>query len=199
MTGPTKSRRDENMEATRQALLDAAREAFTEDGYSDASAEAISRSARVTRGAFYHHFADKQALFEAVVIDLQREAARAIEARARKEADLWKRLAVGIDVYLDACVQPSYARIVVKEARAVLGEVRFSEIDRTYIGALLATNMRALDKAGALKPVDIPTLTRLLDGMICALAIMLTDTTARPGARKRGQLIIHGFLESLRQ
>lgn len=83
---PPKSRREEYSEATRQALLDAGREAFAAHGYQAAGMEAISRAARVTRGAFYHHFEDKKALFDAVVVAMQREAAAKIEAAARASA-----------------------------------------------------------------------------------------------------------------
>src|SRR5690348_3561693 len=119
----SKSRREEYSEATRQALLDAGREAFAKNGDQAANMEAISRAARVTRGAFYHHFADKKALFEAVVVAMQAEAARRIETAAKVERKIWSRLSVGIDAYLDVCEEPTYARIVVQEAPAVLGEV----------------------------------------------------------------------------
>ena len=82
------SRREEYTEATRQALLSAGRDAFARDGYQAAGIEAISRAARVTRGAFYHHFEDKKALFDAVVVALQAEAAAKIEKGARAEGDL---------------------------------------------------------------------------------------------------------------
>src|SRR5712672_2002357 len=82
---PERSRRDEYTEATRQALLKAGRDIFAKEGYQAAGIEAISRAARVTRGAFYHHFADKQALFDAVVVAMQAEAAARIQARAKAE------------------------------------------------------------------------------------------------------------------
>ena len=50
-TKPERSRRDEYTEATRQALLSAGREIFAKEGYQAAGIEAISRAARVTRGA----------------------------------------------------------------------------------------------------------------------------------------------------
>ena len=75
-----KSRREEYADATRAALLETAREMFTRDGYQETGIEAVARATRVTRGAFYHHFEDKRALFEALVIELQRGAASAIAA-----------------------------------------------------------------------------------------------------------------------
>ena len=128
-TGRERTRREEYTEATRQALLAAGREAFAGEGYQAAGIEAISRSARVTRGAFYHHFEDKKALFDAVVVALQIDAAARIEARAKTQRKVWDRLTEGIEAYLDVCLEPAYARIVIQEAQAVLGNVRYREIE----------------------------------------------------------------------
>jgi AcrR family transcriptional regulator len=64
------SRREEYSDATRQGLLESARETFAAPGFNATSTEAISRASRVTRGAFYHHFEDKTAIFDAVVAEL---------------------------------------------------------------------------------------------------------------------------------
>ena len=78
-----KSRREEYTEATQQALLAAGQEIFAREGFQSAGIEAISRAARVTRGAFYHHFEDKQALFDAVVVSMQAGAVTAINEKSR--------------------------------------------------------------------------------------------------------------------
>src|SRR5882672_9622765 len=91
-----RSRRDEHTEATRQALLSAGRDIFAREGFQAASMEAISRAARVTRGAFYHHFEDKKALFDAVVVAMQAEAAARIQARGRVHRKIWDRMNEGI-------------------------------------------------------------------------------------------------------
>src|SRR5262249_28448441 len=59
-------RREEYSEATRTALLDAAAVAFATQGFARTSVDDIVRRARVTKGALYHHFRDKTAVFEAV-------------------------------------------------------------------------------------------------------------------------------------
>src|SRR5258705_11805476 len=122
--GRERTRREEYTEATRQALLAAGRDAFASEGYQAAGIEAISRAARVTRGAFYHHFQDKKALFDAVVVALQAETTARIEERSRAQQKIWDRLNVGIDAYLDACLERAYGRIVIQEAPAVLRNAR---------------------------------------------------------------------------
>jgi AcrR family transcriptional regulator len=52
---------------TRDALIAAARPLFASPGFADVALETIVRDAGVTRGALYHHFADKTELFAAVL------------------------------------------------------------------------------------------------------------------------------------
>ena len=195
---PPKSRREEYSEATRQALLDAGREAFAANGFQAAGMEAISRAARVTRGAFYHHFEDKKALFDAVVVAMQREAAARIEAAARGERKIWDRLSAGIDAYLDACEEPAYARIVIQEAQAVLGEPRYREIEETYPTALLIATLRALKRDGELNAEDVDLLSRMIDAMICKIGLLLPYAEDSRKLRRNGQKIVAAVLETFR-
>lgn len=198
-TKVAKGRRDEYTEATRQALLAAGRAAFASDGYQAASMEAIARAARVTRGAFYHHFADKRALFDAVVVALQTEVAARIEAKAKAERVVWERLEVGIEAYLDACLDPAFARIVVQEAPVVLGAARYDEIEEVSTRALLIATLQALKQRGELVVEDAVLLGRMVDAMVCEMALMLPGAKEPKVLRARGKKIIGRLLESLRK
>jgi AcrR family transcriptional regulator len=191
---PEKSRREEYAEATRQALLSVARDIFSREGYQAAGIEAIARAARVTRGAFYHHFEDKKALFDAVVVSLQAEAAAGIEQKAKAQRKVWDRLSVGIDAYLDACLEPAYGRIVIQEAPAVLGSARCQEIEEAYPMALLIATLNALKRDGELDFEDIDLLGRIVDAMICQVALMLPEADDPKKLRARGQKIIGSLL-----
>ena len=200
--GRARTRREEYTEATRQALLAAGRDAFAGEGYQAAGIEAISRAARVTRGAFYHHFEDKKALFDAVVVALQIEAAAKIEARAKTQRKVWDRLTDGIDAYLDAyldaCLEPAYGRIVIQEAPAVLGNARYREIEEAYPMALLTATLTALKRQGELDFEDIDLLSRMVDAMICKVALLLPEAENPKKLRARGQKIIASLLQGFR-
>jgi AcrR family transcriptional regulator len=196
---PERSRREEYTEATRQALLSAGRDIFAREGYQAAGIETISRAARVTRGAFYHHFEDKKALFDAVVVSLQAEAAAKVEERARAQRKIWDRLSVGIDAYLDACLEPAYARIVIQEAPAVLGNERYREIEETYPMALLTATLNALKREGELEFEDMDLLSRMVDAMICKVALMLPEADHPKKLRESGQKIIGSLLGGFRR
>lgn len=173
-----KSRREEYAGATRQALLSAARALFTDEGYQATNIEAIARSARVTRGAFYYHFADKKAVFDAVVVALQAEAALAVAMRAGPISPPWTQLQVGIDAYLEACAEPAYRRLVIQEAPAILGAARARAIDEAYPLALLMAALKALKLAGELDCEDDDLLSRMLGAMIWEVALLLPDSNA---------------------
>ena len=196
---PGRSRREEYTEATRQALLSAGRDIFAREGYQAAGIEAVSRAARVTRGAFYHHFEDKKALFDAVVVAMQAKAAAGVEETARAERKIWDRLSAGIDAYLDACLEPAYGRIVIQEAPAVLGNARYREIEEAHPMALLTATLNALKRQGELDFEDIELLSRMVDAMICKLALMLPEANDPNKLRQRGQKIIGSLLAGFRR
>jgi AcrR family transcriptional regulator len=196
---PERSRREEYTEATRQALLSAGRDIFTREGYQAAGIEAISRAARVTRGAFYHHFEDKKALFDAVVVALQAETTARITERGRSHRKIWDRMNAGIDAYLDACLEPAYGRIVIQEAPAVLGNARYREIEEAYPMALLTASLNALKRDGELDFEDIDLLSRMVDAMICKVALMLPEADHPKKLRERGQKIIGSLLGVFRR
>ncbi|HEY3480113.1 MAG TPA: helix-turn-helix domain-containing protein, partial [Streptomyces sp.] len=90
---------------TKAALVAAARELFATRGYQAVPADEITRAAGVTRGALYHHYADKQGLFRAVVEEVERELTEEIEAAFAGAADPLTGMALGLGVFLDACLR----------------------------------------------------------------------------------------------
>src|SRR3954451_11479072 len=86
VVGETPPRRTqaERTAATRSLLIDAARELFADKGFAEVSTQAIVAAAGVTRGALYHQFDDKPALFGAVYEEVERDLVADI---ARQIAD----------------------------------------------------------------------------------------------------------------
>lgn len=122
----------EGMEATRKSLLDAARALFAQRGYADTATPDIVALAKVTRGALYHHFDDKRALFLAVA---EREAARVaeeIEARAAPASSPREALLKGASAYFDAMAVEGRTRLLLVEAPAVLGGGATDAVDAEH-------------------------------------------------------------------
>ena len=128
---PRRTNRDRTA-ATRSDLIAAARKLFTEKSYADTGTPEIVSAAGVTRGALYHHFADKQALFQAVV---EREAGAVAEEIERASPPaLFPReaLIAGSDAYLAAMRWPGRTRLLLLDGPAVLGRAVMDEIDARH-------------------------------------------------------------------
>src|SRR3982074_3450264 len=108
-----RSRRLDYSESTRNALVDSAIKLFTMQGYAATSLDAVARRARVTKGALYHHFSGKQALFEAAVGVVEQTAGGRLSTVVAGEGSAWDRAIQGIETYVKSCLDPSYQRIVV--------------------------------------------------------------------------------------
>ncbi|HWC39252.1 MAG TPA: TetR/AcrR family transcriptional regulator [Acidimicrobiales bacterium] len=115
-----KSLRVRQAEATRQLLVSVARELFTEQGYAATSVEDIIQRAGVARGALYHHFAGKDALFRAVYEAVQAETASRVVAAAVGVGEPWGGVRAGLSAFLDACLEPQFRRIVILDSVSVL-------------------------------------------------------------------------------
>ncbi|GAB6985819.1 TetR/AcrR family transcriptional regulator [Nocardioides pyridinolyticus] len=124
---PGTSRRQQYSASTKRALVDVAEELFTESGYAATSLDAIVAGARVTKGALYHHFSGKQALFEAVFERVEDGAARAIQRALKGHRDPWQKATAGLRAFLTVVQEPRYRRIVIQEGPSVLGYERFRE------------------------------------------------------------------------
>src|SRR3954467_13363653 len=101
----------ERSEATRGALIAAARGLFAKRGYAAVGTEEIVRAAGVTRGALYHHFDGKQGLFEAVYQTVERELTEKIVNGAMASSDAWEAMVAGTNAFLDACDDQEVAQI----------------------------------------------------------------------------------------
>jgi len=134
-------------EATHDLLLDVAREHFTEQGYAATSIDDIIGQAGVARGALYHHFPSKEALFRAVYEEVEGEVVARVMEAAGSQATPWEAVRAALSTFLDACLEPAFRRIVVLDSVSVLhAEVLEVGIDpvelpmlRTVLTPLLGT------------------------------------------------------------
>ena len=194
------SRREEQTEGTRAALLDAARELFSERGYAAVGTEEIVQRARVTRGALYHHFADKKDLFRGVHEQMEGELTAAIAAQLAEAAseDPLAGLVTGVGSFLDACTDPRLARIVLLEAPSVLGWAEWRAIDERYgLGLVMAGLQGAMD-AGSLRPQPVKPLAHLMLGALGEAAMVIANAEEPEAARREVEPSLLSLLEGLR-
>ena len=193
-----KSRQAENSAATRTALLKIARKFFAERGYADTATEEIVRRARVTRGALYHHFKDKQDLFKAVLHEEQlRVAAQCTEA-AGKETDPWRALMAANDAFLEACLDPAVQQIVLIDAPAVLGAEGFRQSDESYYLAGLKAAIEMSIAAGIIEKQPVEPLAHMIMGSVNEAARLIAHAPDKKAARRDVSEVTGRFLNGLR-
>jgi len=193
-----KSRREEYAEATRRALLDAATGLFAERGYAGTSVEDIARTARVTRGALYHHFAGKRDVFEAVFEELETATIPRLLPAEGADEDPWALLVAGFDRVLEIALEPAYQRIALVDAPAVLGWARWRELAEHHVLGLLREVLSGLMTAGLLRPQPPDLLARLLLAALVEAALTIASAPDQDRARTEAGALLRDLLEGLR-
>ena len=162
----------ERADATRGKLLAVARKLFATKGYAATSLDALVRRAGVTKGAFYHHFPDKQAIFRAVFEAVEDDLVAAALAGSRG-TDALTRFRTGCHAFLAASVDPAVQRIVMMDGPAVLGWATWREIDWRHFLALVDEGLaQAMLEHGA-KRRPTKALAHLVFGALCESAMVV--------------------------
>ena len=163
---------------TRHELVDAAADVFADCGFASASLEQIAGRAGVTRGALYHHFDDKAAVYDAV---LRREADKVmgpLMAGLAGEAPPLQRLHSFLVSYCSALLHDASFRRAVHLLLFGAAGAPSQARDRTrhgyraWLEAFTAVLVEARD-SGALREGVSP---RAAAGAVIALAVGVTTT-----------------------
>jgi len=150
MQAPARRSNKDRTATMRASLMAAARGLFLQRGFAATGTPDIVAAAGVTRGALYHHFADKEALFAAVVEAEAQAVADAVRGADYAGMDAIEALIRGGQVYLSEMRLPGRSRMLLLDAPAVLGRVRLAEIDAATGGATLAEGLLAAQASGAM-------------------------------------------------
>jgi AcrR family transcriptional regulator len=175
----------ERSEATRTALVDAARPLFAERGYAGIGTEEIVRAAGVTRGALYHHFDGKRELFEAVYVQIEVELAERIAdgALSSGAAAPLEAMRAGAEMFLQACTDPEVQQIVLLDGPSVLGWDRWREIGAEHGLGLIEATLQAAVDAGAIAEQPVRPLAHVLMGALDEAAMLVARAEDPEAAR----------------
>ena len=194
-----RSRKAEQSDATRSALLKAARKLFTDRGYAAVGTEEIVRRAKVTRGALYHHFRDKKDLFRAVHEELEAETTQQIAAQLAKggAGDPLELLRSGIRTFLDHTTGP-LARVTLVDAPSVLGWAEWREIDEKHAMGLVIAALQGAMEAGVLREQPVKPLAHLLLAAIGEAGLLVANAEDPKAVRKQVEPPLLALLDGLR-
>jgi AcrR family transcriptional regulator len=172
----------EQSEITAQRIREAATELFAEYGYASVGLEVVAANAEVTRGAVYHHYRNKQTLFEAVAAAAQQQVANAVTTAAEATEDPWDGLVAGCRAFLTASVTDSHRRILLLDAPAVMGWSTWRSQDAAASGHHLAEAVADLAAAGHLEVTSPEATAALLSGAMNEAALRIAEAADREAA-----------------
>jgi AcrR family transcriptional regulator len=193
---PRRSQQDRSR-STRAALVAAARRLFAERGYQRVPAEEIVTTAGVTRGALYHHFADKQELFRAVFEELEGEVAAEIAAAIAAAPDRRTGMVVGLGRFLDVCQRPEVAQIALTDAPAVLGWPTWRAIEARHGLGVITHNLQAAARDGLLVPAPVPVLAQLVLSAVIEAALVIAHAPDPAAARADAEQALLALLSGM--
>jgi len=197
---PGTSRRAQYSASTRRALVDVAEQLFTEQGYAATSLDAIVAGADVTKGALYHHFSGKQALFEAVFEKVESAGAQVTHDALGGHSDPWEKAIAGLRAFLAVVREPSYSRIVVQDGPSVLGYERWREQEERSTFANVVEIVRAVLAAGDWQVDDEmeQTFARIFFGAMSSAGTSVSTSPDADTEAERVELAIGFILSGLR-
>lgn len=165
-----RTRRQRFSDSTKRALVDVAERLFTEHGYSATSLDAIVAGADVTKGALYHHFSGKQAIFEAAFERVESRATAGIAQATEGHQDPWLKAQAGLRAFLDAVQEPGYRQIVISDGPSVLGHERYREQEERSTYGIVDEIVRAVltDTEWDLDDAMLDTFARIFFGAMSA-------------------------------
>lgn len=177
-TRPKMATQEERRERARRALLDAAATRFGEQGFSPTTIDQIAQDAGAAKGALYHYFPNKTAIFEAVLDQVSAEVAKQTrQALALRGGDgggggdMLEAMMTAVRAFFAACAAPATAQILLRDGPSVLGWDRWREIDSEHFGGAVTGALHLAMESGALSKQPVEPLARLLLGAISEAVI----------------------------
>jgi AcrR family transcriptional regulator len=191
------SKRIERGQATRQRLVATAARMFGERGYEATSIEELLQELQVSRGALYHHFDSKEALFEAVMQEIEAEVAQATVAASSGARDPAAALRAGCEAFLELARTPRIRQIVLTDAPAVLGWQKWREIEAQHGLGLLKTALRRAAEAGRLPAEQVDVTAHVLLAAVIEVALMIARSPNSTAATQHGREALSKLIDSL--
>jgi AcrR family transcriptional regulator len=192
-----KDKREVQGDATRLALISAARDLFGERGYAATSIDDVAARAGVTKGALYHHFGGKSSLFQEVYEQVMHEVSDRVVS-VFNEPDHWRAVTEGCQLMIDSQLDPAVRRIALHDARSVLSWDVVHLIESRYGAVGIRGALRKAMHGGVIEPQPLRPLALLLSGAITEACFYVADAEDPSLARQEvGRLIVR-ILEGLR-
>jgi AcrR family transcriptional regulator len=183
--------------ATREHILAVATRLFAELGYEDTSIENVLQSAGISRGALYHHFNGKDALFEAVLEAVEADVGQRTAAAMVGATDAYTALRAGSQAWVRIAGDPVVQRILLIDAPAVLGWHRWRDMDERHALGGLRLGLAEISKAGGLPAEFVDMFAHVLLASMNEIAMVIAAADDTEAAMRQGAAAVDEYLQRL--
>jgi AcrR family transcriptional regulator len=183
--------------ATRGQLIEVATRLFTEHGYEGTSIEAVLSAAGVSRGALYHHFAGKEALFEAVVSAVSAQVTAELTEVTSGCADPVDALRTAALEWISLAADPVIQRVVLVDAPSVLGWDRWRAMDDGRTLGALRMLLQAVSDSGRLPAELVSPFSHMLLAALDEIVLVVARAPDSTAAVAEGRMAVEALLDRL--
>jgi AcrR family transcriptional regulator len=187
----------ERGQATRAHLVDVATPLFAEKGYDGTSIEAVLAGSGVSRGALYHHFPGKEALFFAVLEKISVGIQQQVAEATRDAPDPVAALRASCLTWIRLAADPVIQRTVLIDAPAVFGWERWREADEQSSLGGIRDALTYAAESGAIDPSHVNTFAHIVLAATNEVALMIARADDPAAALSAGESAVAEFLDRL--
>jgi len=190
---------EERSAATREALISAARKLWGARGYAEVGTPEIAKEAGLTRGAMYHQFADKAALFREVVEAVEQDvmarmATLVASSGAESPADA---IRAAVDAWLEVSGEPEVRQLILLDAPAVLGWAGFREVAQRYSLGMTEQLLAEAVRAGQLARQPVRPLATVMIGALDEAAMAIATAEDPKRARREIRQVLRRLIDGM--
>lgn len=190
---------EERSAATREALISAARKLWGLRGYAEVGTPEIAKEAGVTRGAMYHQFADKAALFRDVVEVVEQDvmARMATLVAASGSTTPADAIRAAVDAWLEVSSEPEVRQLILLDAPAVLGWAGFRDVAQRYSLGLTEQLITEAIRAEQLARQPVRPLAHVLIGALDEAAMFIATADDPKRASRDTRLVLRRLIDGM--
>jgi AcrR family transcriptional regulator len=187
----------EKAASTKATIVAVARRLFATRGYDGTSTEAILEESKVSRGALYHHFETKEALFAAVLEEVEVDITAATGRARANTIDPVEALSAAFDRFLDMASESEVRQIVLTDAHSVVGWQKWREIEDRHGLGRLKQALKLVATAGRMREDMVDVFAHILLASLLEVAFMVTRSPDPRAAASTGRKAMKELLERL--
>jgi AcrR family transcriptional regulator len=183
--------------STRERIVRTARRLFAASGYENTSTETVLRESGVSRGALYHHFDDKKALFAAVLEAVEADIASATSRASANIHDPVEALRAAFDAFLQMARDPEVRQIVLIDAQSVVGWQKWREIDERHGFGRLKAGLKRIAAGGRMREDMLDSFAHILLASLFEVAFLIARSPDPAETALTGRDAINELLDRL--